>query len=50
MHAFDGTSTGVVHILESLIPFEGDSGGAGDAGLTGDAAGSRVAGEVLGKD
>ncbi len=39
MHALDGSPTGVVHVAEGGIPFEGDSGAASHAGLGGNAAG-----------
>ena len=50
MYAFDGSAAGVVHVLECRIPFESDGSGAGHACLLVDAAGSRVAGEMLGED
>ena len=50
MHTLHGTSGRIVHVLEGLIPLEGDSGGASHAGLAGHATGGRVAGEVLGED
>ena len=39
MHALDGTARGIVQVTEGGIPFEGDSGAAGHAGLGGNAAG-----------
>ena len=46
----DRTAAGVVHVAEGFVPFEGDGGGTGHAGLAGDAEGGAVAGEMLGKD
>lgn len=50
VNPFDGTSTGIVHILESLIPFQCDGCGACHTRLTGDTTGSTVGGEMLRKD
>ena len=50
MHTLDGATRGVVHSPKGGIPFQGDGGTAGYAGLAGYALGSAVAGEVLGED
>ena len=48
--SFDSTTAGVIHILESSIPFQGNGRRASYAGLTGYAKGSTVRRKMLGKD
>ena len=50
MHTSHCTATGVVHVLERLVPCQGFSGAARHTGHTGYRAGCRVARKMLGKN
>ena len=50
MNSGHGAAAGVVHAFECSVPFQGDRGAAGNAGLARNGACSALAGEKLRKD